>query len=73
MGYISENKAPLEKTWEYLFSSEDFFSTSIVSGDHIPSNRFFWNILYAQYLRDNGTISDSIIRCVIILSFSFAC
>ena len=78
------NPSPVFSLWEiwsykpkYIFP--DIYSVSpvtycsgSVSDSHIPSNRFFCNILYARYLRINGTTSNQISSCVVLLSVYFA-
>ena len=71
--YISVKKVSLVKTWAYIFPYNDLVRPFIVSDSHIPSNRFFLNILSAWYLRDNGITSDNISCCIVIFSVSFSC
>ena len=71
--YISANKVPLDKTWNYLFPSKSFFWPTIMSDSHISSNRFFCIVLSDQYLHDNDITVYHISCCVILLSVSFAC
>ena len=62
MIYISAKRVLLDNTWEYLFPSKEFVWLFIVSDYHVPSNHFFYNILYARYLSDNG-ITENHISC----------
>ena len=42
-----------------------------MSDAHILSNRFLWNTLYSQYLRENGITYNFISHCAVLLSVSF--